>query len=68
MQGRWFESFQGDLVQSTKHIQTMLLDDREELQRGAARPLGASFPFLDGRLARVQIASKYGLAHVISLA
>jgi len=55
-------------VQLREHLQPVLLHEREELERRPAWPLGAGFPLLNRRLARVQITGKDRLADMVVLA
>ena len=44
------------------------LDDREQLERHAARSFGAGLPLLDRTLASVEVAGEYRLTDVVGLA
>ncbi len=55
-------------AQLRKHLQPVLLYERQELERRPAWALGTGFPLLNRRLARVQIAGKDRLAHMVVLA
>ena len=52
---------------SAKNLDTVLAHHCKQLQRNPARPLRSSLPFLDRAFARVQVARKDWLAHVIPL-
>ena len=55
-------------IASTQHLQSMLLDDGQQLERHAARLLRAGLPFLDRAFADVQVAGKHWLADAVGLA
>lgn len=52
---------------SGQHLQAELLHNGQQLERRAARPLGAGFPFLHGARAGVEVAGENRLTDVVTL-